>query len=103
MSLGSSLGTRASLTIIFRDHPHSDTGPGGDKYLASRSYDPFSQGTFWGKFRARQPFLRGQALRWITGTGRPDDLADMETRHFIIDRPTGRRPMANTRSSQRTF
>lgn len=91
ISLGKNLGTRATLSVTFKDHPHSDTGEGFDKYLADRTYDPFSQGTFWGKFRARQPFLRGQALRWITGLV-GDDLADMETRHFIIDSFDGPAP-----------
>src|SRR5690349_5293148 len=32
VSLGKDLGQRASLTVTFQDHPHSDTGPGYDKY-----------------------------------------------------------------------
>jgi hypothetical protein len=91
ISLGKNLGTRATLSVTFKDHPHSDTGEGFDKYLADRDYDPFSQGTFWGKFRARQPFVRGQALRWITGL-LGDDISDMETRHFIIDSFDGPTP-----------
>lgn len=89
--LGENLGTRATLQVTFIDHPHSDTGEGYDKYLSERDYDPYSQGTFWGKFRARQPFMRGQAIRWITGLV-GDDLADMETRNFIIDSFDGPTP-----------
>jgi hypothetical protein len=84
VSLGKDLGTRASLSVTFQDHPWPDTGPGFDKYRNERPYDPFRQGTFWGKFRARQPFLRGRALRLIRGT-LGQALADMETRHFVID------------------
>lgn len=91
VSLGVNLGQRASLTITFRDHPHSDTGEGYDKYLADRDYDPYSQGTYWGKFRARQPFLRGRELRWITGLV-GQDLVDMETLHFIVDSFSGPTP-----------
>jgi len=91
ISLGKDLGTRATLTVTFRDHPHSDTGPGFDKYLAERDYDPYSRGTFWGKFRARQPFVRGLELRWITGL-LGDDLADMETRYFVVDSFDGPTP-----------
>ncbi|MEY9580953.1 hypothetical protein ABIE88_008529 [Bradyrhizobium diazoefficiens] len=91
ISLGKNLGTRATLSITFKDHPHSDTGEGFDKYLADRTYDPYSQGTFWGKFRARQPFVRGQELRWITGL-LGDDLADMETRYFVVDSFDGPTP-----------
>lgn len=84
ISLGADLGQRASISVEFSDHRDSDTGPAGDKYLSDRAYDPFGQGTYWGKFRARQPFLRGRALRLVTGyVGQA--LGDMETRHYIID------------------
>lgn len=85
VSLGKDLGTRASLSVTFKDHPWPDTaGLGFDKYWAERPYDSFKQGSMWSKFRARQPFLRGKKLRWITGD---DDqtLEEMETRHFYID------------------
>lgn len=88
VSLGQNLGQRATLTVTFDDHRHSDAGQGYDKYYSERSYDPYSQGTYWGKFRARQPFVRGRPLRWIVGdTDQP--LGDMETRHYIIDSFTG--------------
>lgn len=88
ISLGENLGQRATLTVNFDDHRHSDTGDGFDKYLADRTYDPYSQGTFWGKFRARQPFVRGRNIRWIQGF-LGDALEDMETRHYIIDSFSG--------------
>lgn len=84
ISLGENLGQRATLEVTFEDHRHSDTGQGGDKYLADRAYDPFKQGTYWGKFRARHPYVRGNAMRLIRGfVG--DALADMETHHFIVE------------------
>lgn len=88
IALGESLGERATLTVTLEDHRHSDTGTGGDPYLATRDYDPYTQGTYWAKFRARNPFLRGRPLRWIIGRV-GQQLADMETRHFIIDSFTG--------------
>jgi len=91
ISLGENLGTRATLSVSFFDEPHSDTGEGFDKYLADRDYNPFDQGTFWGKFRARQPFLRGRSIRWITGL-EGEDLADMETRHFVVESFDGPTP-----------
>lgn len=91
ISLGENLGTRATLSVSFFDEPHSDTGEGFDKYLADRDYNPWEQGTFWGKFRARQPFLRGRSIRWITGL-EGDDLADMETRHFVVESFDGPTP-----------
>ena len=56
----------ATLSVVFRDHKDADTAPGLDPYFSERDYDPYEQGTFWGKFRARQPFLRGRAVRWIS-------------------------------------
>jgi hypothetical protein len=88
ISLGENLGQRPSVTCIFRDHPHSDTGPGFDPYLSTRTYNPFEQGTFWGKFAARHPNLRGKKLRVIQGTI-GQSLAEMETRHYIIDSVDG--------------
>lgn len=84
VSLGKDLGTRSSITIEFEDHPHADTGLGFDKYVTERPYNPSKQGTFWGKFRARQPYLRGRRLRLITGV-LGQALSEMETHHFIIE------------------
>lgn len=84
ISLGEDMGQRASLTVTFKDHRHSDTGPGGDNYLADRDYNPFETGTYWGKFRTRNPFQRGRSIRWIQGL-LGEDIADMETRHFVIE------------------
>src|SRR4030095_1831511 len=81
VSLGQNLGARASITVTFEDHPHSDSGL--DPYLVNRTYNPYQQGTFFGKFRARVPYLRGRPLRWINGLGQV--LADMETRHYVIE------------------
>ncbi len=108
LSLGENLGQRATLTAVFNDHPDSDTGPGGDSYLADRDYNPWDQGSYWGKFRARHPFVRSRAMRWITGfvpesfaasypngAPLPDDiLDDQATRHFVIDSFTGPTPKA---------
>lgn len=91
VSLGKDLGERASLRVTARDFRWSDTGEGFDKYLADRSYDPFTQGTFWGKFRARQPYLRGRAIRVIRGT-LGQTLGQMTTRHYVIESFTGPGP-----------
>lgn len=90
VSLGENLGQRASLSVTFKDHRWSDTG-GFDKYLADRDYDPFTQGTFWGKFRGRHRSLRGKAIRFIQGSV-SQTLAEMETRHFLIESFEGPSP-----------
>jgi hypothetical protein len=91
VSLGQDLGTRGSIRVTMRDSKHSDTGVGFDKYLSERDYDPFEQGTFWGKFRFRHPSLRGRALRLIRGV-LGDEIEDMETRHYIIESTDGPTP-----------
>lgn len=91
VSLGKDLGQRAQVSITFTDAPDSDTFPGLDPYLSTRDYDPYSQGTFFGKLRARHPYLLGRSLSLISGyVGQ--ELADMETRHFLIDSYEGPTP-----------
>ncbi len=85
---GESLGERSTLTVTFKDGPHSDTGAGYDKYRTERSYDPITQGTYWGKFRARQPSLRGLRMRLRQGY-LGQTLEEMETRHFFVESFTG--------------
>src|SRR5690606_6323455 len=84
LALGESIGTRASITATFADHPYPDTGAEGDYYRDQRSYDPFKTGTYWGKFRARYPFMQGWSARVLQGTT-DQTPAQMETRHFIVD------------------
>lgn len=88
LDLGESIGVRASVTLTFKDARYPDTGPEGDRYLADRNYDPYTQGSYWGKFRARYPFTQGADIRLIRGSS-DQSLAQMETRHFIIDNVSG--------------
>ncbi|MAN77774.1 MAG: hypothetical protein CML24_11425 [Rhizobiales bacterium] len=85
LSLGEpSLGVRAKLSVTLSDHPYGDTGEGFDKYRTERTYDPAKTGTFWGKFRARHPVLKGRPIRLIRGfVGQT--LEEMETRHLFVD------------------
>lgn len=88
VSIGENLGRRASLSVTMSDFLWSDAGLGFDKYHTQRDYNPYSQGTFWGKFSARQRYLRGRPMRWIQGqVGQSIDA--MEVRHFIIDNFNG--------------
>lgn len=89
VSLGENLGQRSSLTVTFNDHKHSDTGTGFDKYINERTYVPFNQGSFWGKFRARHPFLQGRALRLVRGAVPDITIAEMDSRHYVIDTING--------------
>lgn len=91
ISLGTNLGQRASVKITFQDHPHNDTGDGFDKYLSERPYNALDQGTFFGKLRARQPFLRGRDIRIIFGEI-GQSISTMETRHFVVESFDGPTP-----------
>lgn len=88
LDLGESIGVRASVTLTFKDARYPDTGPEGDRYLSDRNYDPYTQGSYWGKFRARYPFTQGADIRLIRGDS-SQSLAQMETRHFIVDNVSG--------------
>lgn len=81
---GEDLGSRATVRVTFKDHPHPDTGPGLDPYHAERDYDPYRRGSFWSKFRARQPYLKGERLTLRQGfVGQT--LEEMETSLFIVE------------------
>ena len=88
LALGESIGIRASIDISFKDSRYPDTGPEGDRYLDVREYDPYTRGTYWGKFRARWPFVQGSNIRLIRGTS-DQSIDQMETRHFIVEKVAG--------------
>lgn len=76
---GESIGERAGFSVTLKDHPHGDAGI--DKYIADRAYNPFERGTFWGKFRARNPYIQSVPCRVVRGyVG--EDVWDIE--HFIL-------------------
>lgn len=79
---GVDLGERATLQLKFRDFRTTDALL--DPYVTERDYDPYEMGTYWGKFRARNPYLVNSRLRLIRGfVGQA--LEEMETRHFVIE------------------
>ena len=90
------LGRRASVTIVVDDFPDADIHV--DKYAGERvsgtaqvsgtGYDPRRRGTFWGKWKARNPHHVGRSLRLREGEA-GTALADMTTRHYFIDRIDG--------------
>lgn len=84
IEIGRTIGGRASLEVTLADHRHPDTGEGFDKYYAERPFNPYDQGTIFGKLRARHPFLQGRNARLIRGLD-TQALDDMDTRHFIVE------------------
>lgn len=81
---GEDIGLRATFTATFRNGRHSDAG--FDKYVTDRDYNPFEQGTFWGKFRARNPYLQNVPCRVIRGFVGSDEW-DIE--HFVLSTMQG--------------
>jgi hypothetical protein len=62
---GNGLGLRAGASATFIDFPHSDIRI--DPYVNERDYIPLANGTFWGKFRARNPYYNGRVMRIYSG------------------------------------
>lgn len=85
-SSSSGLGTRSSIRVDFKDHPSSDILL--DPYVATRSYDPMTRGTWWTKWNARNPFHQNRPLRARFGY-LGQELDEMKTYHFIIDKIEG--------------
>lgn len=77
------LGLRAVADVVIRDFPFNDVGY--DPYLADRSYDPLSRGSFWTKWLARNPFHVGFTLRIYDGFF-GDSLAQMIKREYSIEK-----------------
>lgn len=61
----SAFGQRAVISASFQDHPHNDFLV--DKYRDQRSYDPLDQGSFWSKWRARNPYYMHRFVTLKTG------------------------------------
>jgi len=78
------ISVSASVNVTFKDFPHHDRGT--DPYIDDRDYDATGQGTFWGKFRARNPFLVNRPMRVMTGYVGDDGVVYTRTRHYFIDR-----------------
>ena len=80
--IGKGLGHRASITIQLMDFTHHDRGI--DPYVSTRTYDPETQGTYFGKLKARNPFYTGRKVRIKTGFN-----GEFQTRLYIIESMSG--------------
>ncbi|WP_020184551.1 hypothetical protein [Methylopila sp. 73B] len=87
------LSVSASVTISMADFPHHDRGV--DPYVTERPYQPEAVGTFFGKLRARNPFVINRPMRVNTGYIDDDRVIYTSTRLYFIDRFEG--PDANGR------
>lgn len=85
------LSVSAAVTITFKDFPHHDRGT--DPYYSGRDYDAMAQGTFWGKFRSRNPFLVNRPIRVLTGYIEANGTVSTRSRTYFIKNMEG--PDAN--------
>lgn len=80
------LGTRATLSVSFSDHPHTDRLV--DPYLEDRNFIAYERSTFWAKWRARNPYYMHRVIRHKSGFIDPitmlPDPATLITRTFFI-------------------
>ena len=92
------LGVRAAVNVTLRDMPIRDTLT--DKYFAGRMdgtaqidegpYDPMDRGSFWTKFKARNPNYAGRPLRVIWGYYDAVGVPVIErTRHYVMESMVG--------------
>lgn len=93
-----SLGVRASVRVTLKDFTDRDTLT--DKYWGERmngtaqqsgvGYDPMSRGTFWTKFKARNPNYAGRPLRVITGRVTANGaFVPVKTRSYVMQEMVG--------------
>jgi len=79
---GENLGKRERVTCTFFNHRHNDSDL--DPYVTERDYNPFEQGTYWGKFSAMYPNVQGYPARVLRGNTSLD-YSDFEVSHYIAD------------------
>jgi hypothetical protein len=77
------LGYRAVCQVNIKDFPWNDIGT--DPYVATRSYVPEQQGSFWTKWLARNPYHVGYTLNIYEGyIDQP--LSAMTRREYVIEK-----------------
>ena len=81
---GKGLGARASCSVQLTDF--IDTDVQTDPYVSTRSYIATDQGTYWGKWLARNPYYYRRTIRVKYGFLESDNsLTSIETYTYLID------------------
>jgi hypothetical protein len=87
---GKSMGIRSSATITLQDLPWPDLD--SDKYVHERAYTPDAQGTYFGKWLARNPYYQNREVRILSGFMDEDgsvDISKFQTRTYVMDKVSG--------------
>lgn len=90
---GKGFGIRSTVNVQLTDHPYTDIGI--DNQYEDRDYDPANQGSFWGKFLAREQYYEGREMRIMTGYLNDDGTYQADnfiTRTYFIDTISGPSP-----------
>lgn len=85
------VSVNASVSVVMNDFPDHDRGI--DPYVTGRTYNPMQRGSFFGKLRARNAFMRNRVIKVYTGYIDNDRTVYTQTRTYFIDRMEG--PDAN--------
>ncbi len=81
---GEDIGVRESISVTFADHPYDDYKL--DRYRGTRY--AWQVSTFWRKWAARWPNLKGCKCRVLRGdSGAPEGA--MKINHYVVDTTTG--------------
>lgn len=78
----SPFGKRATFRATLIDAPHDDKLV--DPYRDQRDYTPIERGTFWTKWRARNPYYLHRKISFISGYLKDGEIVDSITREFVI-------------------
>lgn len=87
---GKGFGVRSTCSITIQDHPWTDIDT--DPYVNNRTYDPDSQGTYWGKFIVRNRFYENRKITVRTGyldENGEYDINNFTSRAYFIDSISG--------------
>jgi len=79
-----SLGRRGIVAVNFEDFADDDVET--DPYYSTRTYDPESQGTFFGKLKKRMPYYKGRLMKVKQGFLNDSfSWNDFQSKTYVID------------------
>jgi len=86
-------GMRSTCVVKLKDSPWTDVSI--DPYVSTRNYVPDDNGTFWGKWLARNPFYESRRINVYTGYLDENDQFDISNfikRSYILHKIDGPSP-----------